>query len=40
VGLGLGMIWINFEVSKQERLTAWQVASAIRFYRYEHSVSS
>src|ERR1700720_1766133 len=33
------MIRINFEVSKQEGLTAWQVAPAVRFHCYEHGVN-
>jgi hypothetical protein len=39
VGGGLGMIWINFEVSKQEGFTAGQVAPAVRFHCYEHGVN-
>src|SRR6202022_4578734 len=38
-GQGLGMIWIYFEVSKQEGLTAWHMAPAVRFHGYEHGVN-
>ena len=33
------MIWINFEVSEQEVLTAWHMAPAVRFHCYEHGVN-
>src|ERR1700721_800611 len=39
VGDGLGMIWIDFEVSEQEGLAPWQVAPAFRFHCYEHGVN-
>src|SRR6266850_3271917 len=32
------MIWINFQVGKEERLPAWLVASAIWFHRHEDGI--
>lgn len=36
---GLGMIGIDFQVSKQKRLAAWLLAPAIRFNGYEYRVN-
>src|ERR1700736_1274477 len=32
------MVWIDFEVRKQQGLPAWSTAPAVRFHRYEDGI--
>src|ERR1700722_2859261 len=32
------MVWVHLQVSKEEGLTAWFVAAAVRFHGHEHCV--
>jgi len=36
---GLQVIGIDFRVSKQERLTGWLLAPALRFHRHEDDIN-